>query len=188
MKSVPVFYDERMVALNRNRFSPSAQKPRLIVEHWTNLNLPIDFMPVTPVSIEQLTAVHDKEYVTGVIERRLANGFGYHGPDVTESLIFTNGSLLSSACWALENNSIACTPCSGFHHAHYQCDGDFCTFNGLMVTAVEVLKRNDVKRVGLILYQAGADPHIDDALGGWMTTEELRYREQLEEDDASQRH
>jgi acetoin utilization deacetylase AcuC-like enzyme len=29
----------------------------------------------------------------------------------------------------------------------------------------------------LILYQAGADPHVDDPLGGWLTTEQLRERD-----------
>ncbi|MEO8184278.1 MAG: hypothetical protein ABI895_36115 [Deltaproteobacteria bacterium] len=29
----------------------------------------------------------------------------------------------------------------------------------------------------LVLYQAGADPHIDDPLGGWLTTEQLRERD-----------
>ncbi len=29
----------------------------------------------------------------------------------------------------------------------------------------------------IILYQAGADPHINDPLGGWMTTDELRERD-----------
>ena len=29
----------------------------------------------------------------------------------------------------------------------------------------------------LVLYQAGADPHIDDPLGGWMTTEQLYRRD-----------
>jgi acetoin utilization deacetylase AcuC-like enzyme len=31
----------------------------------------------------------------------------------------------------------------------------------------------------LVLYQAGADPHIDDPLGGWLTTEQLRERDAL---------
>lgn len=30
----------------------------------------------------------------------------------------------------------------------------------------------------LLLYQAGADPHIDDPLGGWLSTEELHKRDQ----------
>lgn len=31
----------------------------------------------------------------------------------------------------------------------------------------------------LVLYQAGADAHIDDPLGGWLTTEELQKRDRL---------
>jgi acetoin utilization deacetylase AcuC-like enzyme len=31
----------------------------------------------------------------------------------------------------------------------------------------------------VMLYQAGADPHIDDPLGGWLTTEQLRARDRL---------
>jgi acetoin utilization deacetylase AcuC-like enzyme len=31
----------------------------------------------------------------------------------------------------------------------------------------------------VVLYQAGADPHVDDPLGGMMTTDELRRRDEL---------
>ena len=31
----------------------------------------------------------------------------------------------------------------------------------------------------VVLYQAGADPHIDDPLGGWLTTDEMRERDRL---------
>ena len=31
----------------------------------------------------------------------------------------------------------------------------------------------------LVLYQAGADPHIDDPLGGWLTTKQLQTRDRL---------
>ncbi len=31
----------------------------------------------------------------------------------------------------------------------------------------------------LVLYQAGADPHVADPLGGWMTTDELQRRDRL---------
>jgi acetoin utilization deacetylase AcuC-like enzyme len=31
----------------------------------------------------------------------------------------------------------------------------------------------------ILLYQAGADPHIYDPLGGWLTTEQLKARDQL---------
>jgi acetoin utilization deacetylase AcuC-like enzyme len=29
----------------------------------------------------------------------------------------------------------------------------------------------------VVLYQAGADPHVDDPLGGWLTTEQLAERD-----------
>jgi acetoin utilization deacetylase AcuC-like enzyme len=32
---------------------------------------------------------------------------------------------------------------------------------------------------GLLLYQAGADPHIDDPLGGWMTDDQLARRDRI---------
>jgi len=31
----------------------------------------------------------------------------------------------------------------------------------------------------VMLYQAGADPHIDDPLGGWLTTAQLRERDRV---------
>ena len=31
----------------------------------------------------------------------------------------------------------------------------------------------------VLLYQAGADPHIDDPLGGWLTTEQLAQRDHI---------
>jgi acetoin utilization deacetylase AcuC-like enzyme len=31
----------------------------------------------------------------------------------------------------------------------------------------------------VVLYQAGADPHVDDPLGGWLTTNELRSRDRI---------
>lgn len=33
--------------------------------------------------------------------------------------------------------------------------------------------------VAVLLYQAGADCHVDDPLGGWMTTEQMRQRDQI---------
>jgi acetoin utilization deacetylase AcuC-like enzyme len=36
-----------------------------------------------------------------------------------------------------------------------------------------------VKGFDVVLYQAGADPHINDPLGGWLTTEQLRARDAL---------
>jgi acetoin utilization deacetylase AcuC-like enzyme len=36
---------------------------------------------------------------------------------------------------------------------------------------------NECAGCDVVLYQAGADPHVDDPLGGWLTTAELRERD-----------
>ena len=36
-----------------------------------------------------------------------------------------------------------------------------------------------MKNCQVILYQAGADPHLSDPLGGWLTTEQLRERDRI---------
>jgi acetoin utilization deacetylase AcuC-like enzyme len=125
---------------------------------------------------------------------------------------------------------------SGFHHASYSKAGGFCTFNGLMVTALRLLRDRRVRRVmiidcdqhlgngtddiidhlkidavdnvtfarwfatspqagrylerlaleaarfsqfDLILYQAGADVHVDDPLGGILDTGQMRERDRI---------
>jgi acetoin utilization deacetylase AcuC-like enzyme len=35
------------------------------------------------------------------------------------------------------------------------------------------------KFANVLLYQAGADPHVDDPLGGWLTTAQLRRRDEI---------
>jgi acetoin utilization deacetylase AcuC-like enzyme len=40
-------------------------------------------------------------------------------------------------------------------------------------------------RCQVLLYQAGADPHVEDPLGGWMTTEQLAQRDRIVFDTAA---
>jgi acetoin utilization deacetylase AcuC-like enzyme len=144
--------------------------------------------------------------------------------------------MLSAATEAIRNGQVAVAPTSGFHHAGHSEVAGFCTFNGLMVSALSIKAAGLVERVGIldfdqhygdgtddiietlgidsvthysagayyhsesqaseflqqipelvasmsdcdvVLYQAGADPHIDDPLGGWLTTEQLAERDRL---------
>lgn len=230
---IPVFYGERMVA-DADSFSPSAGKPALVVAAWREAGLPIAWHDVAPVSESELTAVHDAAYVRDVLACRRENGFGNRRGEVARSLPYTSGALLCAARHALEHG-IACAPVSGFHHAHYDHGGGFCTFNGLMVAAVCLLRDAAVRRVmildadmhygdgtddivarlglaccvdnvtlgrwystpdeageylaaiehasrrfaefDLVLYQAGADVHVRDPLGGVLTTAQMRCRD-----------
>ncbi|MEO8121152.1 MAG: hypothetical protein ABI606_17745, partial [Rhodoferax sp.] len=160
-------------------------------------------------------------------------------PEVAASLTYTSGWLLAAARWALAHQEAACSPTSGFHHAGFDEPEGYCTFNGLMVTAVKLLDLGLVQRVAildcdvhygngtddiiarlglqnriahhtmgqhfegekgvghhaarfmawlnaaiqqsahadLVIYQAGADPHINDPMGGLLTTREMLKRD-----------
>lgn len=230
-----VHYTPEMVA-DAASYSPSAGKPALVMDSWARLGLPLDVRAPSPVSQHQLCLAHDRDFVAGVLEGRVRNGFGNRLASVASSLPYTSGAMLAAARDALANGWGAIAPCSGFHHAGYDFAGGYCTFNGLMVAAAVLLGEGSVRKVGivdfdqhwgdgtdhiirrlglrervlhysptrdfgrpqqaeaflarlpdllrpfadcdLVLYQAGADPHVDDPLGGWMTTDQLHRRDE----------
>jgi acetoin utilization deacetylase AcuC-like enzyme len=244
-------------------FSPSAMKPAQAVDSWLKAGFDIQIVEPAPVTFEQLCLAHDRDYVADVLACRINNGFGNKSRDVADSLPYTNGAMLDAAKAALVDG-FACAPVSGFHHASWDHAFGFCTFNGLMVTAMSLLaavakvgildcdqhygdgtddiidhlavqdrvehvsvgrRRNNAEHYGdgtddiidhlavqdrvehvsvgrrrnnadqfllgldklvrsfagcdILLYQAGADPHVDDPLGGWLTTDELRQRDRI---------
>ncbi len=232
MKPV-AFYSPAMVA-EVESFSPSARKPKEVVASWKRLEPKLEVRAPDPVTVEQLCLAHERAYVEGVLSLRRPNGFGTRDAAVAASLPYTSGAMLSAARHALDEG-VAAAACSGFHHAgHYNAHG-FCTFNGLMVTALALLSEGAVRRVGIldcdqhygdgtediiartgvrdivrhvtagrdyprqagrflealpgivrgfggcdvVLYQAGADPHVDDPLGGFLDDAQLARRDAI---------
>lgn len=229
-----VVYRNEQTALGNTGFSPSAGKPGLFVDLIkSDPELDI-FADWEPLSREDLYLIHDREHVDAILEGRKPNGFGNTLKTVADSLLYTSGSFYHGARIALQEG-VAISPSSGFHHATYSQSMGFCTFNGLMVTAVLLKKSELVDRIGIIdfdvhwgngtldimhrlhidyvehmafsehigqnyehwlaglyadleakfqhcsilLYQAGADPHIDDPLGGELTTAQMRQRDAI---------
>ena len=231
-----VFYRPEQTARNAGAFSPSAGKPALVVQDWLARGLvqDSDVLSFEPVSRADLQRAHDGEFVNGVLDLRIANGFGNRDAQVAASLPYTSGSLLAAARHALEHRENVCSPTSGFHHAGYDSAAGFCTFNGLMIAAMALLERGDVQTIGildcdvhygngtddivhklgvrgirhhtmgahfhhrgeastfqqwldraiedcrdvdLLIYQAGADPHVDDPLGGVLTGVQMAKRD-----------
>lgn len=233
-----IYYRPEQAAANAASYSPSAAKPAQVVADWLAHDLvqQSDIHSFEPVTREQLA--HDRSYVDAVLDLQEENGFGNLDDDVAASLPYTTGSILAAARAALQERGIVCSPTSGFHHAEFLQGGGFCTFNGLMVTALalrveglvdrvaildldmhygngtadiierlgldwivhrtqgaQFRRRQDAGKHGrhyfdwlqraieqchradLVLYQAGADPHMDDPLGGVLTTEELIMRD-----------
>lgn len=234
--TIPVFYNPKQVAPMQS-FSPSSVKPKYAVESWSAVGLPIEIHDFKPVSIQQFCLAHEPKYVREVLACKERNGFGTRSADVAASLPYTTGSFVAAARHARKTGLVACSPTSGFHHAEFSSGGGFCTFNGLMVAALNLLNtgtkvvgvldcdehygngtddirtrldlRNEIqhytrgypgyehdsdperfilvlprllqtwkdKGVEIVLYQAGADPHVSDPLGGYLTTDQMRRRD-----------
>ncbi|CAN5670392.1 histone deacetylase [soil metagenome] len=235
--SVRVFYSPRQSAAANLSFSPSAQKPALVVAAWQQAGIPVEIVCPRPATHTDLHRAHDPAYVREVLTGRARNGFGNTDAAVNQTLIWTNGSMISAAEWAVEHGESVLSPTSGFHHAGWSYGAAFCTFNGLMVAALALHARRLVRRVtildldqhfgdgtrdilqhhgidwvrhhtygaapvpreqvsgwlaslpdlvrdlvsgsDLVLYQASADTHMDDPLGGTMSTEQLLERDRV---------
>lgn len=235
IKAIPVFYSEEMNADSGHAISPSASKPAKVVQDWESHSMPIKVYGCTAAPVAAITLAHDRRHVQGVLDGTIRNGFGTFDKAVARAATYQCGSLMAAAKYVMANRRfrpVAVSPSSGFHHAHWADCGGYCTFNGLMVTAMNLLMLHAditigildfdyhwgdgtaaiIKRVGgdrikhisagsdhtrsaadilrlsmlglsnlgrcdLLLYQAGADQHIDDPLGGVLTTEQMAQRD-----------
>ena len=145
-----VFYRPEQVAQTTS-FSPSSLKPGLVVQDWLKYSgLDIQLCGFEPVTQRQLALAHDPKFVRAVLSGETANGFGNTDKAVAASLPFTTGSLVAAAEYAIRNHDVVCSPTSGFHHAGYDRAEGFCTFNGLLVTAMVLKEQGLVNRVGII--------------------------------------
>jgi acetoin utilization deacetylase AcuC-like enzyme len=159
-----VFYDDRQNVKNNKSISPSAGKPKLAVESWME-KFKVEIMPVDPVTLEQLCLIHDPDYVNGILNCEIENGFENKSKEIADSLLWTNGSFVSAAKHAAINKTWAASPTSGFHHATYDKSMGFCTFNGLVLAAVLLNKDKLANKIGIldldIHYGNGTDDIIN---------------------------
>lgn len=157
MEFIDVAYSARQISCP-NTSSPSPRKPSWVVSDWEELQLPIRIVEPTPTTREVLALAHDRDYVDGVMDCRIANGFRGREWDVAESLLWTTGSFLTASRLALASSAVACSPTSGFHHAGVCMGYGYCTFNGLMVAAMALKNEGHVNRVAII----DCDEHYGD--------------------------
>ena len=234
-----VFFTKKM-SVDSGGYSPSASKPAAAVADWLANGLAIQICDFEPATEADLCLAHDQRFVRAVLSGEKNNGHGNRIPEVTQSCLLTVGSLMAACRSAIEDR-ITCSPTSGFHHAGFDFNGAFCTFNSLIVSARTVINEglcskvaildcdahygdgtediiqrlnlhDQIKHwtygahwcrdggfiqrrflrqinafltqaarsgVGLVIFQAGADPHIDDPLGGDMTSAEMRRRDRV---------
>ena len=241
---IKTFYDARM-SCPSGSYSPSGEKPAAVVADWLEHKL-IEVVGFIPATDDDLSLSHDRNYIRGIFAGEIENGHHNFSPEVAESTRWTVGSMVAAARDAYQAGSITCSPSSGFHHAHYDHNHGFCTFNGLIVAARKVIDEFNLDAVGildcdwhhgdgtqdiidrlslceqvkhfssgaqwlrsvseyfewleasvsklaemevdLVLYQAGADAHRNDPLGGLLNDGELAERDQYVFEQLSKHH
>jgi len=227
-----------MVALDANLPSPCARKPLELSKLLKKSSIPIRWVAAEPMTIDAIKAVHDPAMVDDIMACRAENGFGTISRRIAETLPYTSGAMLQ-ACRLTRADMPAAALVSGFHHATYAAAQSYCTFNGLMASAVQLLTAHEVGKIAiidgdfhygngtddildrldlrtkvwhysfgqsfhrpaqasaylrttrelavslrafepdLIMYQAGADVHCDDPLGGVLTDDEIKERDTI---------
>lgn len=147
-----IFYRPEMSLDRPLMGSFSARKPHDAVEDWLRRGLvhPGDILSFDPMTPEDFTLAHDGQMVRDVLELRAPNGYGTVDADLAATLPFTTGSLLAAARHALAHREAVCSPSSGFHHAHHAYPGGYCTFNGLVITAMKLKQEGFVNHVGIL--------------------------------------
>lgn len=146
---INIFYDEKMVKENGG-FSPSSFKPSKVIEDWSK-EFDSQFLinKFKPLEKEVFYKVHKKEYVDGIFNGLIENGYGLKSSDFGEVFSLTSGSLYAAAEEALKSG-IAISPTSGFHHARLEKSEGFCTFNGLVLTSVLLKEKGMINKVGIL--------------------------------------
>ncbi len=99
----------------------------------------IEMRPPAPVSYEELTEIHEKEYVTSVMtgvprSRAQSQGFPWD-ENIWNAVCASTGGVVAASMAALDDG-VAGTLSSGLHHARFARGDGFCTFNGLALAAI----------------------------------------------------
>jgi acetoin utilization deacetylase AcuC-like enzyme len=157
LKEMLVFYDKKQCIDENVGYSPSAKKPKLVVQAWKQM-YPITIKKIRALSIDEIAVAHDKDYVKGILNGTIKNGFGNKSLNVAKSLQWTTGSFLCASIHAYLHKVNTFSPTSGFHHASYSYANGFCTFSGLTIAAIILKKQYKVQRIGIL----DLDSHFGD--------------------------
>lgn len=150
---IKVVYSPKVLS-DTHEISPSAIKPKLLVEHLLQSEYKdiIQIVEPEPVTPEDMYRCHDKGFIDEVLALKQPNGFGTYSQTVADSLPYTNGAMYTAASLALISKYPTCAAVAGFHHSGYagwEGLGYFCTFNGLMIAATKLISEGS-KKVAIV--------------------------------------
>lgn len=154
---IPVVYSENQIIRDQS-LPPGAFKARdvfMLVSRETGLRV-TNFHPVTRDQLEQ---IHSKDFVNGVFDGKIENGFKTRSVSHLVAITYAVGNFLTSVNLINPDNDLQAvfSLTSGFHHSHYDSCYGYCTFNALILAATDFFRT--YKRLVLIL---DGDAHYGD--------------------------
>ncbi len=146
-----VFYNNNQVAIyNTGNFCRNSEKPMLLVKALlSNPSIQIisDWNPLTP---EEISVSHDRKHVDSILNYTENNGYGNTDMQLTDATPWELESFYHAACEAFVSKTVTLSPSAGFHHADYYESWNFCTFNGLTITAILLKNEFNPDKIGII--------------------------------------
>ncbi len=128
---IPVFYDDKQV-FDACSYSKSPLKPELLARRIA-LDEAFEIQGgFAPISVDELKLTHDPAHIDALMVGAKANGFGNRSIKEMNAIRYTAGNLLAAA---RHPGDVAWSLTSGFHHAHADECGGFCTIDGITAAA-----------------------------------------------------
>lgn len=131
----------------------SISKPKIVFDRIkTDKDIILD---IEPFSNSDFYDCHNQRYVDGVFNSTRVNGFGNSNEKVSNQIRYTSAALYTAGLTAVitsdcRNPTVVFAPVSGFHHAHYNFGKGFCTFNGLVLTALKLKRRKLLTKIAIL--------------------------------------
>jgi acetoin utilization deacetylase AcuC-like enzyme len=141
--SLPLFYSSRFICQGYG--VDTREKAAEIAQSLIDSPIEgVEIIDPTDVTKEVLLRVHQTKYVNAMLSGvpasvAIGNGMGEWSPELRDSVLATTGGAVDSAVYSYENSRHSGALTSGLHHAKYSHGSGFCTFNGLVIAAKEVL-------------------------------------------------
>lgn len=127
---------------------PSRLKLLEIKKIWEK-NPNINLIKNKEISEEDIKIVHSSKYVDDIFNGKIHNGFLNFNQEYARMDLLQCQSMLEASIDAIQNK-ISCSLSAGFHHAHYETIGAYCTFNGIAYSVVKLKELNMIGKVGII--------------------------------------
>lgn len=157
---------------------PARKKLNKLKELWSlnqNINLIHSSKKITK---EDLYICHHQKYIDDLFNKKRVNGFRNTNQEILNMELDAVQSMLDSTIDSL-TNQVSVSLSAGFHHAHYDTMGAYCTFNGLIYSAMKLKELGLANKVGIL----DLDFHQGDGTSDIIRRLDLNYIKQWDSFD-----